>query len=137
VRICPYITFSGNCADAVAFYEKAFQVKADIIRYKDAPPNSGYEMPEGTEDLIMHAQFELNGAIIMFCDMPPEFPVAIGENITVMAEFDDADSARAAFCTLKEGGEIRMEIQVTFWSECFGSLIDKFGIHWNISIGCP
>lgn len=134
MRISPYVSFNGNCADAVAFYEKAFNVKADIMRYKDTPPEKGYPIPVGTENLVMHAQFEIDGQIVMLCDMPPETPVKIGENIAIMAEFDSVDKAKAAFGALKDGGEVCMEIQETFWSKCFGSLTDKFGIYWNISI---
>ena len=137
MRICPYVSFNGNCEEAVAFYEKAFNVKAEIMRYKDAPPGNGYQAPEGTENLIMHAQFEIDGAMIMLCDVPPEYSVKAGENVAVMAEFDSAEKAKAVFDALKEGGEISMDIQETFWSKCFGSLTDKFGINWNISTGCP
>jgi len=137
MKISPYVSFNGNCADAVTFYEKAFNVKAEIMRYKEAPPENGYQTPEGTENLVMHAQFEIDGEIIMLCDMPPESPAKIGNNIAIMAEFDDVDSAKAAFDALKEGGNISMELQETFWSKCFGSLCDKFGINWYISIGCP
>lgn len=137
MRISPYVSFNGNCAEAVAFYEKAFNVKAEIMRYKDAPPEDGYQSPEGTENLVMHAQFEIDGEMVMLCDLPPETPVKVGENIAIMAEFDSVDKAKAAFEALKEGGEVSMEIQETFWSKCFGSLTDKFGISWNISIGCP
>ena len=137
MRICPYVSFNGNCEEAVAFYEKAFNVKAEIMRYKDAPPENRYQTPEGAENLIMHAQLDIGGAVIMLCDMPPEYPVKIGGNVAIMAEFDTADKARAVFAALKEGGKADMEIQETFWSECFGSLTDKFGISWNISAGCP
>jgi len=41
------------------------------------------------------------------------------------------------FAALKEGSKVSMELQETFWSKCFGSLTDKFGIIWNISIECP
>jgi PhnB protein len=137
MKISPYIAFNGNCAEVVAFYEKVFNVKAEIIRYKDAPAEQGYQTPSGSENFVMHAQFELDGESIMLCDVPPEMPVTIGDNITIMAEFDDAASATAAFDALKQGGEIYMELQETFWSKLFGSLTDKFGISWNISVGCP
>jgi PhnB protein len=137
MKLSPYISFNGNCADAVAFYEKIFLTKAEIMRYKDAPPDSGYQTPEGTENLVMHAQFEVDGEIIMLCDNPPEHPVTTGNNIAMMAEFDSVNAATAVFNALKEGGEVCMELQETFWSKCFGSLTDKFGINWNISIGCP
>ncbi|MDR0272768.1 MAG: VOC family protein [Clostridiales bacterium] len=137
MRICPYISFNGNCNEAVAFYENAFNVKAEISRYKDAPPGNGYAPPAETENYIMHAQFEVDGAMIMLCDMPPDSPAKIGDNIAIMAEFDSEEKAKAAFNVLKDGGNVSMEIQETFWSKCFGSLTDKFGINWNISIGCP
>ena len=136
MRICPYVSFSGNCEEVIAFYEKAFNVKAEVVRYKDAPPDNGYQPAKGTENLVMHAQFELGGAIVMLCDMPPEHPVKVGENVAIMAEFDDVEGAKAAFNVLKDGGVVEMELQETFWSKCFGSLTDKFGIIWNISIGC-
>jgi PhnB protein len=54
-----------------------------------------------------------------------------------MAEFDSTEKAKTAFEALKKDGEVSMELQETFWSKCFGSLTDKFGVCWNISIGCP
>jgi len=137
MRICPYVSFNGSCAEAIALYEKAFGVKAEITRYKDAPPENDYQVPEGAENLIMHADLEVGGAALMLCDMPPEYPANAGNNIGIMVEFDSIEAAKAAFEVLKAGGEIDMELQETFWSKCFGSLTDKFGIHWNISIGCP
>ena len=137
MKISPYISFSGNCEEALSFYEKAFNVKAEIMRYKDAPEDNGYQVQESTKNLIMHAQFEIGGEIIMLCDTPPEYPINNGNNIGIMAEFDNVETAKSAFDALKEGGEVSMEMQETFWSKCFGSLTDKFGIIWNISIGCP
>ena len=137
MKISPYISFNGNCEEAVLFYEKAFNIKADITRYKDAPKENDYQVQQGTENLIMHAQFELNGEMIMFADMPPDFALQYGDNIAIMVEFDNIEAAKTAFEALREGAEVNMELQETFWSKCFGSLIDKFGIYWNISIGCP
>lgn len=114
-------------------YEKALGVKAEVMRYKDAPQENGYVFAEDTGNMIMHAGFEIGGAVLMVCDMPPEYPSKTGSNIGIMAEFDDAEAAKKAFDVLKEGGEVEMELQETFWSKCFGSLTDRFGIAWNIS----
>ena len=56
MRICPYVSFNGNCAEAVAFYEKAFNVKANVMRYNDAPPEDGYQPLRGN-------LFELNAVL--------------------------------------------------------------------------
>lgn len=135
MKVNPYVSFNGNCGEAVMFYEKVFNTKAQIMRYKDAPPDSGYAVSADVGDLVMHSQIELGGESLMFCDAPPEYPVTTGDNITIMVAFDDSDSAKAAFAALSDGGVVSMELQETFWSKCFGSLTDKFGISWHIEIG--
>jgi uncharacterized glyoxalase superfamily protein PhnB len=37
------------------------------------------------------------------------------------------------FNKLKEGGTVNMDLQETFWSKCYGSVTDKFGIQWQLS----
>jgi PhnB protein len=48
MKIKPYLHFNGNCAEAIEFYEKAFGVKAHVLRYIDTPPSEGYQPPPGT-----------------------------------------------------------------------------------------
>jgi PhnB protein len=47
---------------------------------------------------------------------------------------DDIDEARRMFGKLAEGGIVTMDLQETFWSPLYGSLTDKFGIEWQISV---
>ena len=63
--------------------------------------------------------------------------VTIGDNISIMVEFDSEKKTKAVFEALKDGGEVHMELGETFWSKCFGTLTDKFDINWYISVGCP
>lgn len=62
--------------------------------------------------------------IMSFGDTPPDpsFPLP-----------EDMDKIKALFNKLKEGGKVGMELQETFWSKCYGSLTDKFGIGWQFS----
>jgi PhnB protein len=36
------------------------------------------------------------------------------------------------FNELKDGGEVYMELQQTFFSELFGMLKDKYGVIWQV-----
>lgn len=134
MKIIPYVSFNGECAEAVAFYEKVFNVEAQVQRYKDAPKDGGFPIPEGAENFIMHAQFELGSAVLMLSDTLPDGPVKVGENISLYLELEDVETAKVMFDSLKEGGEVSMELEETFFSKYFGSLTDKFGIVWNISL---
>jgi PhnB protein len=139
VKISPYLYFNGNCAEAIAFYEKAFGEKAEIVRYKDTPPSENYKPPAGTEDYVMHASITLKNstggdAVIMLCDMPEDSKCSFGDGLSIMLTFDSIDQLKSSFNVLKEGGDVGMELQETFWSKCFGSLEDKFGVNWMLSV---
>ena len=43
------------------------------------------------------------------------------------------DEIKSLFNKLKDGGTVEMDLQETFWSKCYGSLTDKFGIIWQLS----
>ena len=128
-----YLTFNGNCAAAIALYEVAFGVKADALRYKDAPAGEGYDPPPGTEELIMHAQFNLGSNDIYLCDTTPEMPSAFSNGVAIHVSLDSKEQVLAAFDILKEGGTVGMEPAEVFWSKLFGTLEDQFGVSWMLS----
>ncbi|MDR2939504.1 MAG: VOC family protein [Clostridiales bacterium] len=134
MKINSYLSFGGNCAEALNFYEKAFNVKAKIMRYGDAPAGDGYQPDEATKNLVMHAQFSLGSEEILFCDVPPGSDVNFGNGLSISVGFDNAGQAKSAFDALKVGGVVDMDLQETFWSKCFGTLTDKFGVNWMITL---
>lgn len=132
MKINPYLYFSGNAAEAIAFYEKAFGGKAVVLKYKDAGAyDKSYATPEGMDDYVMHANMNLGSEMIMFCDTPEKS--SIGDLVQLMISFDGAGQVEKVFDMLKVGGTVTMEPQKTFWSECFGSVKDKFGVSWLLS----
>ena len=133
MKIDPYLHFNGNCAEAIEWYEKAFNTKvSQVMRYGDAPAEDGYEIEPGTENFIGHATLQVGETGLMLCDAPDE-EHRFGTGISLHISFDDIDSLKVAFDTLKDGGKVLMEIAPTFWSENFGIVTDKFGVHWMFS----
>ncbi|MDU8943530.1 VOC family protein [Ovoidimarina sediminis] len=43
------------------------------------------------------------------------------------------DFRREVFDTLADGGQVRMAYKPTFRSPGFGTLTDRFGVHWMVS----
>ncbi|MFJ3389062.1 MULTISPECIES: VOC family protein [unclassified Lysinibacillus] len=129
-----YLIFNGNCREAVSFYEKVFNAnKPEIMTFGDSPQNPNYPLPEEAKDLVMHTRLSIFGSTVMFSDTFPGNPFTTGNNVTLAVVSDDETQMRKAFDGLKEGGEVKMELQETFWSKCYGSLTDKFGIEWQFS----
>lgn len=129
-----YLTFDGNCREAVEFYAEAFQTEEpQIMTFGEAPPNPGYPLPEEAKDRIIHARLTIEGSNVMFSDTFPGSTVVNGNNITLAVVSKNLDGLKSAFHKLSEGGTVEMELQETFWSKCYGKLTDKFGIGWQIS----
>jgi PhnB protein len=69
----------------------------------------------------------------MFSDTFPGQPYQVGNNVHLAFVSDNKDEIQSVFDKLKEGGTVGMELQETVWSPAYGSLTDKFGIHWQVN----
>jgi len=130
-----YINFNGNCREAVEYYAQVFGTeKPNIMSFGDAPPNPEYPLPKEAKNLVMHSRLNIAGSNVMFSDVFPGMPFNAGNNISLAIVHKNLDELKSYFHGLKEGGTVRMELQETFWSKCYGSLIDKFGIEWQFNL---
>ncbi|MGC2775028.1 MAG: VOC family protein [Bradyrhizobium sp.] len=131
--ICPYLTFNGNCEQALNHYVGVLGAKIDMMmRNSEAPP----EMPCAPEhkDRIMHVRFSIGGDVLMASDSPPEY-FKTTQGISVSLQITDPAEAERKFHALLAGGTVTMPFGKTFWSKGFGMGVDRFGIPWMIN--CP
>ena len=127
-----YINFRGNCREAVAFYADAFGCEQPkIMTYGEQ--DNGYPLPEEAKNLVMHTELHIMGGTVMFSDVPNDMPFTVGNNISLTLISEDAEALKNAFAKLKEGGQVIMDLQQTFWSELYGFVTDKFGVGWQVS----
>ena len=49
----------------------------------------------------------------------------------------DAAEAERTFTALAQSGKVTMPLGKTFWSPCFGTLEDKFGVDWMVIVPSP
>ncbi len=129
-----FINFDGNCREAAEFYAKAFNSKVEqMMLYKDAPPNPDYPMAEADKDRVMYCQVPIFGCNVMFCDVPSNMSLTIGDNISPTLGGKDGAELTRVFHALSEGGKVEMPLEKTFWSELYGMVVDKFGVIWQVS----
>lgn len=113
-QLNPYITFNGDCADAMAFYGQALGGEPQVMTFRQA----GMEV-----DGIMHASLDTPASFHIFAS---DYAEGMGEyqpgtNVQVSISGDDEDALRGYWAALSEGGQF----------------VDKFGIIWHINIAGP
>ncbi|NTW71307.1 MAG: glyoxalase/bleomycin resistance/extradiol dioxygenase family protein [Eubacteriaceae bacterium] len=129
-----YLNFNGNCREAAEYYAEVFNTeKPQIMTFGEMPPDPNFTLPEEAKELIMHTNLVISGSKVMFSDVFPGMPLTVGNNVSLTIVTTDMDEIKSWFSKLKEGGVVGMELQETFWSKCYGSLTDKFGIIWQFS----
>uniref|UniRef100_A0A7V4XR34 VOC family protein n=1 Tax=Acidobacterium capsulatum TaxID=33075 RepID=A0A7V4XR34_9BACT len=131
MEFAPYVHFSGNCAEALAFYVKVLHRKISFAHtYGDSPMAS--MVPADYAGKIMHATFDFEGGRLYACDAPPDRHGKI-QGITLSIGAKDAAEAKKIFHALSQGGNVTMPFQQTFWSAGFGMFDDKFGVAWMVN----
>ncbi|HVJ48837.1 VOC family protein [Desulfitobacterium sp.] len=131
--LIPYLVFNGNCEEAVNFYQKVLGGEAQILHFKDAPPNPEFPVQEQLKDLVLHAELRKDGHVIRFSDTFPGVPFNPGNTISFSLEFDTKEETKAIYESLAEGGRVEMELQATFFSPLYAKFTDKFGTNWQVS----
>jgi PhnB protein len=130
----PYLTFDGNCAEAMRFYERVLGGKLIALLTNSQTPVAD-QVPPGNEDRIMHARLEAEGIILMAGDALAGSAFSGMKGFSLTISYDDVDRAQRVFEGLSEGGKVTMEWSPTFWAERFGMVTDRFGTPWIINGG--
>ena len=130
----PYLSFNGNCAEAMRFYEKTLGGKIEMMmKFSEAPPDPSHPKVEG--DAIMHASMTLDGHRLMASDMPPGMLFEPMKGMTVSLSYKTAEEGRKIFDALSDGGQVQMPYGKTFWADGFGMCLDRFGTPWMVNAG--
>jgi PhnB protein len=129
----PYVFFEGRCDEAIEFYKSALDAKVEMLmRYKDSPTPPSH-LPPGGMDKIMHARIKIADQYLLVSDGhvsgKPDF-AGFGISLTLPSA---ADTQRF-FNNLSNGGQVRLSLTKTFFTESFGMVVDKFGVLWMVMV---
>jgi PhnB protein len=138
VKVTPYVSFNGNCEEAVLFYRSVLGGAAHFMRYSDLPADAGMPVGDFWKSKIMHGSLVLDGGVeIYFGDAWEGSRVEIGSNNTMHLNVDSEEEVSRIVDGLSEGGEITMPAGRMFWGSAYGSLVDRFGVHWGVEYELP
>lgn len=130
-----YLNFNGNCKEAVEYYAEIFETEKPVIMlFGDMPSNGDFPPSEETKNLVLHAEIKIKDSTLMFSDVLPGMNYIVGNNISLIFNGKDIDEIKSLYNKLQANGTVVMELQETFWSKCYGSVIDKYGIGWQLSL---
>ena len=130
MHVFPYLSFNGNCQEALTFYAELFGGTVESFVPWQAEMIA--DMPGATVDHVMHGSITIDGATIAGSDQFGDMYSPAG-NVSLMIDIDDFTKAKSIFNALAEGGQIVMPFGKTFWADGYGFCTDRFGIMWQVN----
>jgi PhnB protein len=130
-HINTYLTFNGNCREAMTFYRDALGGELMFQTIGESPLSA--QMPEQMKDSILHSTL-MNGALtLMASDMVGEQGIMRGNAVSLMLQCQSEEETRTFYENLSHGGQPTHPLETTFWGALFGGLTDIFGNRWLLN----
>jgi PhnB protein len=127
-----YLTFDGNCREAMTFYAKCLGGEPGFTPFSSGPPEVA-EFAKAAPDAILHSELHTGPMVLMASDCPPGMPFQKGNNFSISISCGSLQEMEKLFAALSEGGSVIMAMHDAFWGGRFGMLKDRFGISWMLS----
>ena len=132
-HINSYLTFNGNCREAMTFYQQCLGGELLIQTVGELTLPLAEPMPPCMENCIVHSTLVNDSLIITASDMVPEIGLVKGDAVSLLLNCNSEEEARSFYANLSVDGEATHPLENTFWGAIFGDLTDKFGTHWLVS----
>lgn len=128
MQLYPYLTFSGNCREAMTFYKACLGGKLTFQTVGESPLAT--KMPKKMKNSILHATLTREKLVLMGTDMVEEQGLKKGNAVSLSLQCNSEEEIKQCYAKLAAGGRASYPPENNFWGAFSGSLTDKFGIHW-------
>ena len=127
-QINSYLTFSGNCREAMEFYKECLGGDLTLQTIGESPLAD--KLPPQMKESILHSTLTKGTLQLMASDMVAEQGLMKGNAVSLMLNCSSEDEINRFYANLSRGGEATHPLENSFWGALFGDLTDKFGNHW-------
>jgi PhnB protein len=130
-QINSYLTFNGNCREAMTFYKECLGGELNFQTVGESPLSE--KMPKKMKDCILHSTLTKGSLILMGSDMVSEQGLVKGNSVSLSLNCSSEEEIKNCYERLSNGGLQNHPLENSFWGALFGDLTDKFGNHWILN----
>jgi PhnB protein len=130
-QIHSYLTFNGNCREAMTFYQECLGGDLAFQTVGDSPLSE--KMPKQMKDCILHATLTKESMVLLGSDMVSNTGLVIGNAVSLSLTCSSEEEIKKMYAQLSADGKTDHPLEDTFWGALFGGLTDKYGNHWLLN----
>lgn len=126
-RIISYLTFNGNCREAMTFYHQCLGGDLHFQTLGEAPHSQ--KLPVHIKNLVLQARLTVGELELMATDLVSDEGLNRGNGIALYMLCDSNKHLKHCYRHLEKGGKAMYPVmkQHKGW---FGGLRDQFGNYW-------
>lgn len=131
INLIPYLSFEGNCEEALIYYREILGGRVDI---KERYDNPAMHAPNNYKDKVLHGSLQFGDHIILASDIFPGGEAKSGSgDASLSITVDDPEKGKQIFEQLADGGKVKINFEKQFWGAWHGGLRDRFGVNWMVN----
>jgi len=130
-KLITYLTFNGNCREAMNFYKKCLGGELYLQTIAESPMADKF--PEYMKNYVLHSILQRDEVLLMATDMVADEGLKRGNAISICVECTTMSDFKRLYSELCEDAESSQPAEKTFWDGWFAELIDKYGNHWLLN----
>src|SRR5690606_34891613 len=101
-QLISYLTFNGNCREAMTFYHNCLGGELYLQTVRDSPV--AHELPERMKDCILHASLQKENLRLMGTDMVGESGLQRGNTVSLLLACQSEHELHRYYKELSKGG---------------------------------
>lgn len=123
-----YLSFNGNCREAMNFYKDCLGGKLTMQTIGESP--LAEKMPAKMKKCILHATLTRESLVLMGTDLVGRSGLVKGNSVSLSLQCSSEKEMKKYYSKLSAGGIENHPPEKTFFGSLLGDLTDKFGNHW-------
>jgi PhnB protein len=126
-QLIPYITFDGNCREAMNFYQSCLGGELQLQTVGEMPEMAA-QMPPHMKEAIMHSML-ISGKILLMASDLNRNGITKDNAYSLCLNCVSEEELNQMFSALSEGGNIVQPVSDMPWGK-YGELTDRYGKQW-------
>jgi PhnB protein len=131
-RLNPYLSFEGNCREAMNFYKEALDGELFLQTVGEMPAMAA-KMPPHMQNSVLHSTLTSGDMVIMASDLNRNKAIE-GNTIGIIINCETEEELNIFFSKLSSGGKVVEPLTDMPWGGRYGAIIDQFGKQWEFNL---
>jgi PhnB protein len=126
-QINAYLTFNGNCRQAMSFYRECFGGELTLQTIAGSPMED--QFPASAQKQILHGSLVNDALVLLGSDLVSNGSLVKGNTISLSLNCSTEEEIKTFFKKLSSGGQVVHPLH-QFFAGTMGTITDKFEKDW-------